>query len=284
MARRFKQAALTHLVAGPVGHLAVNALGRAAHHGSNLAEVLAHKGLQHGMTDAVVNPAAARTIRSLLGPEALGAYEMAHSMGRRLSQSAPLERASLLASAAAAPISEKTPLAGSLIQAAKHELAGTSPTLTSKGVGAGIYSKAVDALTNVVDKPFDTGLQKVVKSVAGGTPLAALAVADPVGSAAHTGINAARELLSETELGKNFYKQELNRGLTGVQRPVALEVAGDYLASPALQDAYRMGRSLREQTPENLRSLLTNENLQRIGVQADPLTYAGLQNVQKRAL
>lgn len=282
---KHKTAALSHLLAGPVGHVAVNALGNAAHHGSNLAEILAHKGLEHGITEAVVNPGAMRTIKSLMGPEATGAYEMAHAMGRKLVDMNPAQREAWLKATANAPIKEETPLIGALRRAARHQVEGTVPTLEAKGVGANLYSRAVNKLTDVVNKPFDTGLQRAVNTAVGAAPLAAITAADPIGMAAHGGINALREGVAATTAGKDFFRRELHKGAIGVPRSKALEVAGDYLLSPAVQDSYRMGRSVRGQTPEHLRQYLTPETIDSVAKELqDPLVQSGIKGLQERAL
>jgi hypothetical protein len=250
-------AVLPHLIAGPIGHLAVNILGRAAHHGSNLSNVLAHRGMQHGMLGLSTNPAAARTVKSLAGAESVVPYEVAHRLGARMSNLGPQERKALLEKIYNKTRDTKAPVLSSLREAIGHELQGTSPTLQAKGLGAKLYAGAVDKMTGITNTPFDTGLQRAGKSMLGGAPLAGLAVADPVGTAAHVGINAVREGLGKSRMGKQFAEKTFEQGLAGKQISRAHELAADYLASPAVLDSYRAGKALRQEASPGVSAALT---------------------------
>lgn len=251
-----EQKTASPLLAGPAGHLAVNALGRAAHHNSNLASVLAHRGMQHGMLGLSTNPAAARTVKSLAGAESIVPYNVAQRLGARLYNLGPQERKLLLEKVYNRTKNTNAPVLSSLREAIGHELQGTSPTLQAKGWGAKLYASAVDKMTGITNTPFDTRLQRVGKTMLGGAPLAGLVAADPAGTAAHVGINAVREGLGMSRVGKQFAEKTFAQGLSGKQIPRAQELAADYLASPAVLDAYRMGKALRQEAPPAVSSAL----------------------------
>jgi hypothetical protein len=271
-----KKSILGSLMMGPIGHVAVNALGRAAHHQSNLSEVLAHKGLQHGLLDAVVNPGAMRTMKSVMGPESATAYEAAHAVGRRLAQMKPQERQAAIDAAASAK-STSAPILGHIQKAMAHEKAGTTPSFKGEGVAAKMYGGAADLLTNIVNKPFDTGLQRVVKTVSGAAPLAALTAAEPVGMLSHAGINAVREGVSRSATGKKFIQQSFKAGLGGHKLPQSVETTLDYAVSPALLDPYRSGRTLRAEATPAARARLTPANVDK----AHDTISASLQNLRR---
>jgi len=128
-------AVLPHFTAGPIGHLAVNALGRAAHHGSNLSNVLAHRGMQHGMLGLSTNPAAARTVKSLAGAESVVPYEVAHRLGARMSNLGPQERKALLEKIYNKTKDTKAP--GSLVtkRGDRSRTTGHLPHSSSRGPG-----------------------------------------------------------------------------------------------------------------------------------------------------
>jgi hypothetical protein len=105
------------------GHIGTNALGRAAHHASNIGEVLAHKGFQHGLTDWQINPARKQALKMMFGPEALIPYEAAREAAAKAVQQAPgpIQRNQLLSGLLAKDISH-APVLGHVQTAIKHEL------------------------------------------------------------------------------------------------------------------------------------------------------------------
>lgn len=252
---RRKTAFWSHLMAGPIGHVVVNALGRAAHHSSNLGDVLAHRGLQHGLYGLSTNPVAMRSVKSLAGAESVVPYETAYRLGQSIAHLGPAERAARLRAMQVAP-DTKAPVLSSLRHAVGHELADTTPQLQASGLGAKMYAHAVDRMTGITNTPFDTGLQRAGKSLLGAAPVAGLVAADPVGTASHVGVNAAREALGRSSMGKKFVEDTFQRGLSGGVIPRPVEVAADYLASPAVLDAYRAGKAVRQEVPEAVRQRL----------------------------
>jgi len=249
------------LLAGPLGHLATNTFGQAAHHKSNMAEMLAHLGLQHGLTDARTNPAALRTVKSLFGAESVVPYELAHSTGKQLIEMPPEVRQVAMQHMRESTHGIEAPIIGPLHKALAHELAGTAPTHQATGPLAHVYSKAVNAMMNVANKPFDTGMQRGVKYMMGGAPLAALAAAEPVATASHVGINAAREGAARSSYGKKFITNMGQLGLAGGEIPEWKQTAAAYLASPAALDAFHAGKGVRAAAPANLHAQLTPENI-----------------------
>lgn len=242
-------------IAGPVGHFMVNAAGMSAHN-TNLADVLAHYGLQHGLSGSAISPGAVRSLHMLAGPESLNAYHAARTAGERLSGLNPQLRQAALSGMASLERIRPTstgmdithaPVLGPLQRAALHEVEGTTPKLdTSKASLLGkAYARGVDLLRRVVQRPFDTPLQKGVKNIVGGAPLAAAIVEDPIAMAAHGGFNAIREQVGRSAFGKNFMKKQLKQGLEGVPMSSAGETAWNYVVSPAVLDPRRIGTAIR---------------------------------------
>jgi len=249
------------LLAGPLGHLATNTFGQAAHHKSNMAEMLAHLGLQHGLTDAQTNPAALRTVKSLFGAESVVPYLLAHKTGKQLIKLPPKARQAAIQQMHAATHGIEAPIIRPLHKALSHELAGTEPVHQATGPMAYVYSHAVNAMMNVANKPFDTGMQRGVKYMMGGAPLAALAAAEPLSTASHVGINAAREGAARSSYGKKFITNMGQLGLAGGEIPEWKQTAAAYLASPAALDAYHAGKGVRNAVSAQMHAHLTPENV-----------------------
>jgi len=248
-----KVAIIGHLLAGPLGHLTVNALGQAAHKGSNLADMLAHHGLQHGLTGSSINPLALRSIKSLAGPEALGPYSAAKALGSRVAHLPTHQQRAMFAAAHSAgghPALGAAPIVGPVQRALGHELAGTAPTAQAKGLAAKLYSKGVGAMSKLVDTPFDTGVQRAAKGAVGIAPLAGAAALDPVGAAAHVGINGIREGVANSARGKKFMGQMFQEGMQGRVLSPGQEAAVNYGVSPAALDPLRAGQAVRKMSPD----------------------------------
>lgn len=237
------------LLAAPAGHLAVNAGGVAGHHGSNIAEVLAHRGFQAGLTGSKMNPVSKFVTKSMVGPESLTAYEAAHALGSKL---APLhtdaqhQALQAIMSGAQHPALGHAAILGPVRTAIGHELAGTSPALQSHGMAAGGYSKAVDYLSRTQDTPFDTVGRRVVHGAVAAAPLAAATALDPVGIAAHVGTNQARNAIGQSGYGKKIMGKLFDKGLQGEGYSPGVEKAFDYAVSPGLLDPMRVGRALHD--------------------------------------
>jgi len=248
-------------VLGLLGHLGTNVAGRAAHHASNLAEVLAHRGFQHGATGSKVAPGASRALKLLLGPEALNSYEAARAAGQKMYALPPEKRTAAIKalsegaerlsgkagiSQRAGEIMHEAPIVGSLQRAAQHELAGTAPELQAHGSLAKAYSRAVDLMSRLEHTPFQTPIQRAATNVVGAAPAVALAAADPSGAAVHMGWNAAREAIAKSKPGKEYMKGMLRRGLAGDTMSPTKEMLYDIGASPAFLTPHRLGRAIRE--------------------------------------
>jgi len=242
---------------------------------------MAHQGLQHGLTGGKMNPFASRSLSAIAGPEALSSYEMAHAMGSRMQGMHTDQQQALMREATyAGELNnlDKAPMLQPLHQAMSHELSGTAPQLQSKGffpkekvdelhdagrVGesrlkrvanwlhpTNLYTKAVSGMGRVANKPFDTTTQRVAKSVVGAAPMAALGAADPIGSAAHMGINTTREVAANSAWGKREVGKLVSKGLEGKSELMghALSPRGeklvDHFVSPALLDPQRLGKHL----------------------------------------
>lgn len=247
------------------GHVGANVLGLAGH-GGNIADVLAHHGLQHGLAGSTMNPAAKASMKYLFGPESLGAYEAAHGIAKSMAHLPTKEQHALLASGVASgnllPAMKDAPILGSIHRAAQHELAGTAPKFEAKG-GKGIlgtvqgalgtaHGKMLDRLARTADTPFDSTGRKIVNSAIGASPALVAGAADmavtgtPFGVIGHGVVNAARERIAKTDYGKKVTTNLLQKGMRGEDVAPGRAMATNLLLSPAVMDAHRLGRSARE--------------------------------------
>jgi len=253
-----KLPSLGHVVGtAAAGHIGTNALGRAAHHASNIGEVLAHKGFQHGLLDQGINPARKQAIKMMFGPEALIPYEAAHQFASKAVAQAPhpTQRAQLLNAFLSKDISH-APVLGNVQKAIQHELAGSTPQFAGQGMAAKMYGGAIDSLSNQTRTGFETPLQKVVESVRGASPLAPMLAADaavsggiPLGAVGHMGWNMTRQAIGDSALGQRLAKQQLLSGLKGKSTGGLSEMAHDLVLSPAFLDAQRLGKTMHTDNP-----------------------------------
>lgn len=248
---------------GGVGHLASNASGRAGHHGSNLAEVMAHRGFQHGLLEQKINPARQLAMKAMFGPEALADYEVARRAGGAAVQHAPdpVTRDRYLKALYGVIDTEKNldgaPIIDPLRRALQHEFMGTTPQFAAKGRVANLYGKAVDRLAGHTQTGFETGAQKAVGMLEGAAPAAMFAGADtlltgsPMGALGHFSVNGAREVGAQL-FGERFAQSEIAKGLAGKLPSAGWQKAVDYAVSPALLDARRAGDHLRRSMPPEM--------------------------------
>lgn len=237
------------------GHVGANVLGLAGH-GGNIADMLAHHGLQHGLAGSTLNPAAKASMKYLFGPESLGAYEAAHGIARQMAHLPTKEQHALLASGVASgnlvPAMKNAPILGSIHRAAQHEIAGTAPKLETKGMLGTVHGKMLDRLARTADTQFDDTGKKIVNSAIGASPLLAAGAADmavtgtPFGVIGHGVVNAARERIAKTDYGKKVTTNLLQKGMRGEAVAPGRERAMNLLLSPAVMDAHRLGQSARE--------------------------------------
>ena len=251
---------LSALLTGAGGHFGVNALGRNAHNTTNLAEVLAHKGFQHGATGSRMSHMAERSMNALLGPEVGAQYHAARYAGEKLYAMPPAERAHALSmlsggegvqgalgvGADALKSMKDAPIFPAIQKAVGHDVAGTAPKLTSKGPVGAMYGKAVNALTSIGARPFQTTGQKVVNEALGAAPMATLLAADPSGAAVHMGWNTTRELAGKSAFGKKVVGRMLQKGLAGEMPSKRMEAVTDLAVSPAFLDAQRFGKAVHD--------------------------------------
>lgn len=254
-----KTAILGHLAATAAtaagGHVGANVLGLAGH-GGNIADMLAHHGLQHGLSGARLNPASRASMKYLFGPESLGAYDAAHGIASQMAHLPTKEQHALLASGVASgnllPALKDAPILGSIHRAAQHEIAGTAPKLETKGILGAAHGKVLDRLARTADTPFDDTGRRVVNSAIGASPLLAAGVADtaltgaPLGVIGHGAVNAARERIAKTDYGRAVTTNLLQKGMRGESVAPGRERAMNLLLSPAVMDAHRLGRAARE--------------------------------------
>lgn len=242
------------------GHLGTNALGRAAHHKSNIGEILAHRGLQHGLTGAntQMSPVRRQALKLIFGPEALIPYEKALEAGRHLLEKYPQpenRQFVLQALVSQAKAGKPLPLVGDIVSAMGHEIAGTTPTLSAQGA-AKTYGGLMSYLSDRVTSDLQTPGQKIVSNVIGAAPLALAGAADavagggvPLGMIGHAGWNLTRQGIAATPQGKKWAVNQLKQGLTGNGPSPRLEVFSDYAFSPAFLLPRRLGAAIHQQNP-----------------------------------
>lgn len=239
------------------GHLGVNTLGTKAHHYTNLGEVLAHRGFQHGLLNQAMPSTRLQTLKAIFGPESVVSYEQARNLAAKVVENAPhpdMRRTALqLAHSKAAPL-HGTPVLGDIAKAIGHELHETAPSLESSSRIGGAYAKAVEWLARPTMTGFETGAQRAVKNLAGAVPAAALFAADPGGVPGHFAVNVGRQLVADSALGKKFVEQELNKGLSGQALSKGRKAVLQHIVSPAITDAREIGLHARQHgvTPEHL--------------------------------
>lgn len=260
-----KKASPLHLLMGIPGHIAVNVGGRAAHHATNLAEVLAHHGFQHGASGAQIAPAMLRSMQLIAGPESVGNYQLARWLGEKFYAMEPAVRQQAMKALSEGKshpalaeyqhlLTSGGPISAPILQAIQHDVAGTAPKFTarsmgeSRGVlgkaeaGAGrLYGGLVDRMRRVEQSPFATPMQKGVANAVGVAPVAAMTALDPYGSISHFAINAGRDLVGSSQVGTDFMKNQFHRGLHGQGMSKGEGLAWDLLVSPAVMDPRREG-------------------------------------------
>ena len=243
-----------------LGHGGTNAFGRLAHHGSNIGEHLAHQGFQHGLLGQQITPSRLQTMKSLFGPESMIRYEAARGAAAGLVSKfpSPGPRNAAIQHAITHGANEQgAPVAGEVLSAMRHELAGTSPQIQAKGLGAKLYAHTVKHLANHTTTGMETGAQRAVKAFTGAAPGAAVMGADaamgggvPWGAVGHVAWNGIRQGAAETAIGKRFVNNELQAGLAGKTVSPRREWLIDHVVSPAFLDARRAGLHIQQTHPE----------------------------------
>lgn len=240
------------------GHVGTNALGRVAHHGSNIAEHLAHQGFQHGLIGSQISPTRLQSMKSLLGPEAVMPYEAAHHAATELIKRAPnpVARGAAITSALSqGHLMAGAPIVDPVRAAMQHELAGTAPVLRGENRLSALYAKAVSRMGDHTMTGMETGAQRALKHVTGLAPAAGAVAADmattgqPLGALFHFGWNGMRQAAGHTSIGQNMVANEIKAGLSNQRLSRTKELITDHLVSPAFLDARRMGQHIYDKSP-----------------------------------
>lgn len=245
-----KTAFLSHIIP----HVAVNAGAMAAHHHSNLNEVLAHQAFQLGLQGKDLHPTRAKALKMAIGPEALVNFNASREMGEKLKNLSPsgqrLAMQGLMKGydLTGAPIS--TPILGGIRQAIGHHLAGTAPQFEGKGFGAKVFGKVMTDLTQHTYDP--TQKQSLIQRGLGhlrgilpAVPIALTGLADPVMPAVHFGINKIRDIAGSSRVGTNIMKDQFRGGLHGAEISPLKQKFMQYVVSPAYYEAHQIGKDLR---------------------------------------
>lgn len=241
------------------GHVSTNAAGLAAHHASNVGEVLAHRGLQHGLGGQRLTPVMKQSIKSIFGPESLINYEAAHGLAQRLLAESPHpdDRLKNMLALVEHGIAHGTPVARPMQQALEHHLRGSAPHAGGLGPASDAYAKILDRLTSRPLHGMETGAQRLAKNLRDAVPAALFVGADaalsggvPTGAAGHALWNGARQAAGHTDIGQKLLAQEVVKGLEGAHLGKAETLAYDLGASPAFLDARRVAARAAGHAPE----------------------------------
>lgn len=235
-------------------HVAVNAGALAAHHHSNLNEVLSHQAFQLGLQGKELHPTRVKALEMAIGPEALASFHSARAMGDKLRGLSPegqrLAMRGMMKGYDMAGVPTSTPLLGGIRQAMGHHLAGTSPEFQAQGLGAKLFGKVMTDLTQQTYDPtqkqniFQRGLGHL-RGALPAVPVALMGAVDPAAPAVHFGINKFRDLIGQSRFGANFMKDQVREGLQGVEHSPAKQKAMQLILSPAYYDAHQIGKGLR---------------------------------------
>jgi len=254
IARAKNASLLAALGIGAAGHAITNLLGRSAHHNSNLAEMLAHKGFQHGAGGAQISPLAKRVTKLLMGPESMVPYDLGRAAGQKIYALDPAKRELLYKNTAAAlaqaqqrgalPALEGLPMAGPVLSALQHDVNGTAPKFHSTAAAASFYGRAVGALSSPTSTPFDSIGRKITNNAVA-APFAAATYVEP-SLLGHYGVNYARERAAKTQVGQRTIKGWLSKGFSGGTFSPRSELAADVALSPSALDPYRLGKQLHD--------------------------------------
>jgi hypothetical protein len=245
-----KTAFISHFIP----HVAVNAGALAAHHHSNLNEVLSHQAFQLGLQGKDLHPTRAKALEMAIGPEALAGFSSARAMGEKLRGLSPeaqrMAMRGMMKGYDMAGMPTSTPLLGGIRQAMGHHLAGTAPEFQGKGVGAKLFGKVMTDLTQQTYDPSQKQniLQRGLGHLRGAlpaVPVALMGAVDPWAPAVHFGINKARDLIGQSRWGANFMKDQVREGLQGAAPSPAKQKAMQLILSPAYYDAHQIGKDLR---------------------------------------
>jgi hypothetical protein len=258
-AEQEKEAVIGELLTGLAGHFGVNALGRHAHHASNLPEMLAHQGFQHGATGRMPNFWSRASSTNILGPEVGIQYWLGHALGKQLYNMPPAERAQAMKAMKEAgsigvgdlppdklELLKKAPYLNDAFKAVMHDYHGTTPEFKANDTVAKLYGQTVQGFNRLTTSPYDTHAQNVVKEVAGALPMAGLLAADAGGAAVHMGWNRARAIAGGSEFGKRWQEGLAQKGMRGELPNKATQLAYDIGVSPAYLDAQRLGHAVHQ--------------------------------------
>ena len=137
------------------GHIGSNLLGGAAHHSTNIGEVQAHKGFQHGVLGQQIHPLRRLAMNLTLGPESMADYDVALKAGKKFYEQYPdpsarnLALKGMVGAYNQSGLNQHTPGIGPQAEALKHELYGTTPKLETHAAApspGGYFATAADAL------------------------------------------------------------------------------------------------------------------------------------------
>jgi len=255
-----------HFAGGAIGgHVGLNAIGRQSHHHSNIHEVLAHRALKASLQGLELHPTRAASMKKVMGPESLASWTAASKVGDYLRQLSPEgQRTALRVIAASGKLpglASDTPLLSPVIEAAKHVLNDTTPTLQATGRVASAHAKFVDGLMQHLVDPRKEANKNIFSRglghLRGLLPALGLVAADVplggfgLGALGHMGINEVRGQVADSRYGRDYMKNMLHAGAQGEPMSANLRLAREIGLSPAIHDLYDLGAKIRK-TPAGL--------------------------------
>lgn len=246
-----KTAIIHHFVPHVVGNLGA----MAAHAGSNIQDVLAHRAFQLGLQGKELHPTRVKAMRMTLGPESLAAFEKSRALGQSLSHLSPegqrLAVRGMLKGYDLSGLPLSAPVLGDMRNALEHHLAGTTPTREGGNVAAKSYARILDDLTQHTYDPKEKQniLQRGLGHLRGALPAIPVALSgvfNPMTPIAHFGINKAREVFADSQFGQNKAKDLLRNAIEGHQTPGWQRALVGAIGSPAYYEPERLGHAIRQ--------------------------------------
>lgn len=175
-----------HAVTGAVsGHVLGNMANHAVHEATNIKDVLTHRGMQHALGGSKMDKVTHRMLTLAYGPEALMHYDLGHALGSKLNDMSPAAREAFIAGGGGGlkglehlgivPNAHTNPMSAPVLNALKHEAAGTAPTFavdptasrTKRFLGRFMGGRLDRMSAHNTVGPFDTTGKRVARFVEG---------------------------------------------------------------------------------------------------------------------
>lgn len=256
MHRKHGSAILTGIALHLGANTAMKAL-KSSSTGHKLEAAMIAKGIQNGIKGRNISHTARQVATFGIGPEALVPHDLGRMVGEKMQGMSPSRRRRVMKvlrrRLASEPEILKAPNGMASLSALNQVLGDSARPVTW-------HQRLVNKLPTAASNAKLTLRQKALGPALG----AAAFAASPGHAGVHMGINAAREGLGNSSLGKSFLQKQLNAGLSGKKIHPFAGAATDLLVSPSALDTRRMGLAIRSAAAGHGISLPKNVNLQRL--------------------